>query len=114
MSDTAQPQGKSGAQHIQDADFETVVLKSSKPVLVDFYAEWCGPCKMAAPVLDELAREQETVAIVKMDVDENREAPSKFGVMSIPTVILFKDGKEVTRQVGFSGKQGYLQMIESL
>lgn len=103
-----------GAQHISDAQFDELVLKSDKPVLVDFYAEWCGPCKMAAPILDQLADEQSDVTIVKMNVDENSSTPSQFGVMSIPTVVLFQDGKEVDRQVGFAGKAGYERMIESV
>lgn len=101
------------AKHISDAEFQALVLDSSTPVLVDFYAEWCGPCKMAAPVLDKLADELAgKISIVKMDVDENSESPSKFGVMSIPTVILFKDGKEIERKVGFGGEQGYREMLK--
>ena len=101
------------AKHISDAEFQASVLDSSTPVLVDFYAEWCGPCKMAAPVLDKLADELSgKISIVKMDVDENSESPSKFGVMSIPTVILFKDGKEIDRKVGFGGEQGYREMLK--
>ncbi len=99
------------AAHITDEEFEAMVLKSDKPVLVDFYAEWCGPCKMAAPILDELSGEQNDVTIVKMNVDENQTTPSKYGVMSIPTVVMFKDGQEVDRQVGFAGKAGYESMI---
>ena len=100
------------ASHITDADFQSKVLESKTPVLVDFYATWCGPCKMAAPVLDKLSEELDgKVLIVKMDVDENTDTPQKFGVMSIPTVVLFKDGKEVTRKVGFGGEQGYRTML---
>lgn len=102
------------AQHISDADFGKTVLESDKPVLVDFYAQWCGPCKMAAPVLDKLADEfQGKVVIVKMDVDANSETPAKFGVMSIPTVILFEKGAEVQRKVGFGGEQGYRGLVTS-
>lgn len=101
-----------GAQHITDAEFESVVLKSETPVLVDFYAEWCGPCKMAAPILDELSVSQQAVKIIKMDVDENPETPRKYGVMSIPTVVVFKGGEEVNRKVGFGGRSGYEDMIE--
>ena len=102
------------AQHISDAQFDQVVIKSSKPVMVDFFAEWCGPCKMAAPILDELSDEQSDVTIVKMNVDENSENPQKFGVMSIPTVIMFKNGEEVDRKIGFGGKSGYEEMIEGV
>lgn len=108
MSDKAH----SGAQHIQDSDFETAVLKNDKPVLVDFYADWCGPCKMAAPILDQLSAEQSDVKIMKMNVDENQQTPAKFGVMSIPTVILFKNGEEIDRIIGFRGRAGYDEMIE--
>lgn len=100
------------AQHITDAEFEEIVLNSETPVLVDFFAEWCGPCKMAAPVLDELAGEYEgKVKIVKMDVDQNPQTPGKYGVMSIPTVVMVNKKDEVDRKVGFGGKQGYLDMI---
>lgn len=100
-------------QHITDAEFETIVLKSGKPVLVDFYAAWCGPCKMAAPVLDKLSDEfSGKVVIVKIDVDEHPKSGGTYGVLSIPTIIAFNDGKEVTRKVGFGGENGYRQMID--
>ncbi len=80
--------------------------------MVDFWAEWCGPCKMAGPVIDQLAEEyQGKVVIAKVNVDQEPDVAGRFGVMSIPTVILFKDGKEVSRQVGFAGKQGYLDLL---
>ena len=81
--------------------------------MVDFWAEWCGPCKMAAPVIDDLADEYAgKVTVAKLDVDAEPEVAQKFGVMSIPTVILFKDGVELARQVGFAGKQGYLDLLK--
>lgn len=103
------------AQHITDAQFQKEVLESKLPVLVDFYATWCGPCKMAAPVLDKLSDELAgKLTIVKMDVDENTETPAKNGVMSIPTVVLFVGGKEVSRKVGFGGESGYRKMIDEV
>lgn len=99
--------------HFSDKDFEEKVIKNKLPVLVDFFAEWCGPCKMAAPVIDELAGEYAgKVVIGKVDVDKNQETAGKYGVMSIPTVIVFKDGKEVDRKAGFSGKAGYEEMLK--
>lgn len=107
------------AEHITDKQFEEVVLKSQGPVMVDFFAEWCGPCKMAAPVLDELADEyKDKVRIVKLDVDQS-ELAGNYGVMSIPTVMVFKGGKvlevdgKALRQVGFPGKEGYKMMLDS-
>jgi len=101
------------AVHVTDADFEKKVLKSDKAVLVDFFAPWCGPCKMAGPVIDELAEKYKgKMEIVKMNVDEGQKYAGQFEVMSIPTVIVFKNGKEVERKVGFPGEQGYVEMIE--
>ena len=87
--------------HINDADFESVVVNSDIPVLLDFWAPWCGPCKMIAPVLDELAPEfAGKVKIVKMNVDDNQATPAQFGVRSIPTLLLIKNGQVVANQVG--------------
>ncbi|MBI2590762.1 MAG: thioredoxin [Candidatus Blackburnbacteria bacterium] len=98
---------------ITDSEFDQKVTKSDKPVLVDFHAVWCGPCKMAGPILDELADEYKNkVEIVKVDVDKNPNSTQKLGVMSIPTTILFKDGAEVGRQVGFGGKQKFAELIQ--
>ena len=100
------------ATHINQDKFEEKVLKADKPVLVDFYADWCGPCKAAAPVLDELADEADgKYEVIKVNVDENQELSQTHGVMSIPTVMLFNKGEEVDRQIGFAGKEGYLQLI---
>ena len=98
---------------ITDSSFDQDVLKNSLPVLVDFYADWCGPCKMAEPILEELSTAYAgKVALVKLNVDENQITSQKFGVMSIPTTILFKGGSEMGRQVGFGGKQAFEDLIK--
>lgn len=103
------------AGHVTDQTFEQEVLKSDTPVLVDFFATWCGPCKMAAPVLDKLADEYNgKVKIVKLDVDENQMTSGKYGVMSIPTVVLFEKGQEKQRKVGFGGEQGYRTLLSTV
>ena len=101
------------AIHLTKDDFEKKIGKGV--VLVDYFAEWCGPCKMAGPIIDELAEEYKSKALVaKVNIDEQQELAEKFGVMSIPTAILFKDGKEVERVVGFVGKDGYEEMIKKV
>ena len=95
----------SNSQIVTDETFGEQVLKSNMPILVDFWAIWCGPCRMVAPIVDELARENEgKLKVMKLDVDENQNTSMAYGVMSIPTLILFKDGKPVERIVGFKPK----------
>lgn len=97
---------------VNDQDFEEKVLKSKTPVLLDLFADWCGPCKLAEPVLEELSVEyKDKVIVAKLDVDQNPQTTQKLGVMSIPTTVLFKDGKEVGRQVGFAGKKAFEELI---
>jgi thioredoxin 1 len=91
--------------HITDDTFESEVLQSDVPVLVDFWAEWCGPCKMIAPILDEVASGYgDKLQVAKMNVDENREVPAKFGIRGIPTLMLFKDGQLAATKVGALSK----------
>jgi thioredoxin 1 len=92
-------------EKVTDANFEAEVLQSKEPVVVDFWAEWCGPCRMIAPALDEISKEMEgKVKIVKMNVDENPGVPGKFGIRSIPTLMIFKDGQLAAQKVGASPK----------
>lgn len=92
-------------KHISDASFDADVLKSDKPVLVDFWAEWCGPCKMIAPILEDVAKEYAgKLQIAKMDVDANQAIPAQFGIRGIPTLILFKNGAPAAQKVGALAK----------
>jgi len=98
---------------VTDETFEEVVLGAEIPTVVDFWAVWCGPCKMIAPVLEDIAEDySDTLQVVKLDVDNNNASAMKYGVMSIPTLILFKDGKAAERIVGFLPKEKLLKKLE--
>lgn len=103
------------ALEITDATFEEVVLKSDKPVMVDFWAAWCGPCRMVAPIIEQISEEYKDKAVVgKLDVDANQEFAAKYGVRNIPTVLIFKNGEIVGRQVGVAPKTTYAEALDSL
>ena len=103
------------ALEITDASFDQDVLKSDKPVLVDFWAAWCGPCRTLAPIIDQISQDYEGKAIVgKVDIDANQEFAAKYGVRNIPTVLLFQGGELKERMVGVSPKDTYTQAIEGL
>ena len=100
-------------KHISDATFEADVLQAGKPVLVDYWAEWCGPCKMIAPILDEVAGTYgDKLQITKMNVDENRDIPAKFGIRGIPTLMLFKNGELAATKVGAMSKAQLTAFID--
>jgi len=103
------------ALEITDANFEETVLNSSKPVFVDFWAAWCGPCRMVGPIIDEISTEYAEKAVVgKVDVDANQEFAAKYGVRNIPTVLVFQNGEVVGRQVGVAPKASYTDAIDAL
>jgi thioredoxin 1 len=98
-----------------DKDFKTQVLENSGVVMVDFWAPWCGPCRAVSPVIDEVAEEYKgKIKVGKVNVDDNTEVPGQYGIMSLPSIVFFKDGKPVKTMVGVQGKENYKQEIESL
>lgn len=102
-----------GAQQVTDSDFEQEVLKASGPVLVDFWAEWCGPCRALGPSVDALAAEKgAALKVVKVNIDENPNAPTKYGVRSIPTLLIFKDGQVVAQTVGSMAKSDLVKWVD--
>ena len=105
---------KKSALHLTNDNFQkTLDEAGDMPILIDFYAEWCGPCKMAAPIIEDLAGEFDGKAVIaKLDVDAQGQIAAKYGVMSIPTVIVVVNGEEVDRQIGFAGRDGYVAMLE--
>ena len=103
------------ALEITDSSFEETVLKSYKPVMVDFWAAWCGPCRMVGPIIDEISSEYENKAIVgKVDIDSNQEFAAKYGVRNIPTVLVFSNGELVDRHVGVAPKDTYAAALDNL
>lgn len=97
--------------HITNDNFDELVLRSDKPVLLDFWATWCGPCRMVAPVVEEIAEENESIVVGKIDVDESRELAIRFGIASIPTLILMKNGEAAATVVGFRPKADLLKAL---
>jgi thioredoxin 1 len=99
--------------HVSDSTFEKEVLHAPQPVLVDFYADWCGPCRALAPIVEEIAHElKDRLKVLKLDVDQNPQTAMQYGVQSIPTLILFKGGKEVERLIGYMSKSKLFSKIE--
>jgi thioredoxin 1 len=97
---------------VSDANFQTTVLESPQPVLVDFWAEWCVPCHMVSPIVEEIASERSSLSVAKLNIDDNPQVTRRYGVMSIPSLILFVNGQEVARVVGARGKDALLKEID--
>lgn len=97
--------------HVNQESFEKIIHESSKPVLVDFWATWCGPCRMLAPVLEEVAKERQDITVCKVDVDEERELALEYGISSIPTLLVFKNGEVVKKSIGVISKEEMLALL---
>lgn len=97
---------------ITSENFESEVINSKEPVMIDFFANWCGPCKMMSPVIDEIAEELQNIKVGKINVDENQELAMKYNVMSIPTIVIIKDGKEIKRFVGVQDKENLIKDLK--
>jgi len=100
------------AKETTDASFNDDVLNSGKPVLVDFWAEWCGPCRQLSPIIDELSKDKTDIEVFKINIDKNPEIPTKYGVRGIPTMIMFKDGKPIATKVGALPKSALYEWVE--
>jgi thioredoxin 1 len=112
MEDAVKETGMAELVHISDDAFENEVLESNRPVLVDFWAEWCGPCHMIAPHIEQIAEEQkDSLKVAKLDIDENPVTPGRYGILSIPTLMLFKDGEVVARITGAMPKERIMAQI---
>ncbi len=103
---------KMSVLEVTSNEFEEEILKSEKPVLVDFYADWCGPCKMLAPIVEQVATENNDVKVCRINVDEAQDLAVEYGIMSIPTLVVIKNGKEANRAVGVLGKDEILEMLK--
>src|ERR671920_1534705 len=105
--------GSENLVHINSTNWESEVLKSEKPVFVDFWAEWCGPCRMVGPVVEQISQSHaDTLKVVKLNVDENQEIAMKYGIQSIPSLLLYKEGREIGRTIGAASKEAYQRFVE--